>query len=251
MPTVTPSLGLLGIILFLLPGLMGIRAYFSISKKADPLSRTETVAWSFLLSLYAMAIIYIGYSFGFGQPATVALLTPHVDTLPDILSHYFVVFLTSVATGAIYGLIIEQDLDDVRSRRDLWEYYMDDVIEETDNYIVRVVTSEGERVSGILTKYGSSAQKRDIMLRKPKTEIIGQSERKIEIENWTGQVYLQGDDIKQVHFDSLWDADRIQIKEEDEINEEQQKAQNEAMVRLEELAEESTESKEEKQSEMD
>lgn len=235
MPAVTPQIGLLGIILFLLPGLMGIRAYFRASKKADPLSRTETVAWSFLLSLSSMLLLYVIYSVKYPGFPTVANLQREIHTLPSAIGHYLGVLTLSVATGWAYGKDIDNNEDEVRSRRDLWEYYLEEIIGETDDYIVRVVTSQGERVIGRLTKYGSSSQDRDVVLDKPKTQLVTESGRKVEIENWTGKAYIQGNEIEQVHFDSLWDADQIQLQEEG-ADEDEQEERNEAMATLEDLA---------------
>lgn len=230
-----PNLGILAIVLFLLPGLLGIRAYFFISKKADPFSRIETIAFSFFISILSILSLYLMYSICFRELATLSLLIQEVNTLPSAIGHYVSIFIISVVLGAAGGKLTDYNSDEIRSRRDIWEFYLSKLVDDTNEYVVRVVTTQGERVSGKLVKYGSSAQQKDIVLQKPKTQLVDDSGEKIEVENWTGQVYLQESDIQQVHFDSLWDADKIHLQD-DGMSEEQQEAQDEAMTNLKELA---------------
>ncbi|WP_259370038.1 DUF6338 family protein [Halostella litorea] len=233
MPPVVPRLGLISVILFILPGLMGIRAYFKASEKADPLSRTETVAWSVLLSISCMAVVYLYYTARFGQWATIELLEPKLNSLPSFLGHYSVVFVASLIVGFSVGKLYDRREEEVRSRRNLWEYYIEEVVKDTESYVVRVITTEGERVIGTVSKYGPTAQNRDLILENPKTQTVTDAGYKDEIENWTGEVYIESENISQVQVDSLWDADMIALKDEESDEEENQEREEVIDVFLE------------------
>ncbi|APX00218.1 hypothetical protein CHINAEXTREME_20630 (plasmid) [Halobiforma lacisalsi AJ5] len=57
------QLGLLEVVLFLIPGLAGIKVLLWITNQSDRFNQLDTIGISFGLSLVSMGILYVAFSY--------------------------------------------------------------------------------------------------------------------------------------------------------------------------------------------
>ncbi|WP_152423872.1 DUF6338 family protein [Natronobacterium lacisalsi] len=126
---------------------------------------------------------------------------------------YLLVVTICVLLGIALGIISRRRKSPLWAENRIWENYFNKV--EDDEFQLRVVTSDGTKIEGRIDKYGESAGKRDITLRKPRTVSITEDGEVQTIEKWTGAVYIHNQDISYVKIDELPDAEEVLDDEED------------------------------------
>jgi hypothetical protein len=187
------SLGLGVILLFLLPGLAGMKTYLWETQRSDQFSRLDTIGISFIASLFALVLVYAGYWIYLGWPARIwstyqliyldwpagflfsdAPLWPelksHVDTVPEYIVHYAFLYVVTVAGGFALGRCGVGIGGDPAHRTEIWERHFKNMNideDEPKGNQVRLVTTEGDWIYGEVAKFGESANTRDLVLEDP------------------------------------------------------------------------------------
>jgi len=130
------GLGLVEIVLFLLPGLFGIKAALWKAHRADWLNQIDTVAASFSLSLISMGILYIyhsgnanlclvNYQRACSPFLTEAKIKQMTKPLESLLELYVQLHLVSLITGLVTGSVYYHGLraGEMIPRGELWPHY--------------------------------------------------------------------------------------------------------------------------------
>lgn len=223
------QLGLLEVALFLIPGLVGIKILLRITNQSDRFNQLDTIGISFGLSLVSMGILYVFFSYQQngreGYLPAEFLQTTELESLLNsgdihiISGLYLLVIAICILLGTVFGAISRCRKSPLWAENRIWENYFNKV--EDDEFQLRVVTSNGTKIEGRIDKYGESAGKRDITLRKPRTVSITNDGEVETIEKWTGAVYIHNQDISYVKIDELPDAEEVlEDDKEDEDGEE-------------------------------
>jgi len=240
------SSNIVQIVLFLLPGLVGVKAALWKAHRADWLNRIDTVGVSFLLSLFSMGVLYIYQSWsavtcavlsfslrncaGFLSLANISTRAGH---LPDALVYYGGLYVISIATGILFGGVYYHVLRSGERipRKNLWPYYfrgirnsgaesrierLREIIQiweqrlfsksDGDSYYVRVHTTDGRAIDGKIDQEGQVSQKRDVVLQDPTILKLDGGEEET-LDDWTGSAYIHEQGISYVQFDELGSAD--------------------------------------------
>lgn len=232
------SVNLLAVILFLLPGLAGVKLGLERADRADWLNRTDTTVLSFFVSIISMIFLYIGQSALQNQFVTTQGLKSSLDSIPEAIGYYTLLVIVAVILGILIGEIeFGEDIPHLPSLDDRWITYFKYVKEETDGDapFVRVGIETGDEIRGDVVDYGEAVNNRDVILKNP--TYVRYSEVGEEVENyrWTGRVYIHDQSITHVEFDDLDSADEVESNipaEEDETSKEESNIE-----KLEELSE--------------
>lgn len=84
------GLNLVSLVVFLLPGLAGVKIGLLIADRADWLNRVDTIALSFGVSLVAMGSVYIWHSALAHELLTIDAVSPVWNTIPLGIITYWV-----------------------------------------------------------------------------------------------------------------------------------------------------------------
>lgn len=247
--SIGPWLGLISIVLFLLPGLGGIKLGLRIAERGDWLSRLETTGLSFALSLAAMyALYFLGSLYMTCRNAELHLLTQEnlvswLSTLPSIALGYLILIVFALFGGALLGCL------------DFGAHFFDPILPwanfhqlakqsgDGETYAVRVRTIPGDELRGKVEDEGEAALNKDIILENPLRLRFNDEGEVADDRSWTGNAYIHSQSIAHVEFDRLEDADATEAAAYDK--DEQQTLQDSSgeddkkeMEQLETLAEE-------------
>jgi|GEM_PF-2219825 len=199
------AFSLVSILLLVLPGLAGTKLYLRGVSRQDRFGRLDTVVISVVGSLLGLLLIYLWYWLYLGTLSTDELfpaaplwreLENHVDTLPEQVSHYLVLF--GLATGGGYflgrwGVLLDQ-LPDAPNKS--WRLSFEgDRAGSDDSEIVEVRTESGERITGEVDEW--SVDSRSLILQDAKRGDTAD----LESELSGSRVYVHEDEIARVHVD--------------------------------------------------
>ena len=248
------NFSLLSIILFLLPGLAGIKLALQIAGRGDWLSRLETISLSFALSLAGMLVIYLILSV-YMSVATGSLyllsfsgVNNLISDLPTLIRVYISLVMFALVGGAFLGSVdfgsdfFEPTLPWARFHEFAEQNGHD------DPYAVRVQTTADEELRGKVEDEGEAALNKDMVLEEPLRLRFAEDGSIESRRSWTGNVYIHSQSIVHVEFDRLSDADLSEIEEDKREGEDRAETEGteddknkQEMEELEELAEEGKE----------
>ena len=245
--SIGPWLGLISIVLFLLPGLGGIKLGLRIAERGDWLSRLETTGLSFALSLAAMYVlyfigsIYISYRTSSIQLLTQESLVSWFSTLPSMILGYLLLIGFALIGGSILGYIDfgASVFDPILP----WARFhqLAKMSGDGETYAVRVRTIAGDELRGKVEDEGEAALNKDIILENPLRLRFNEEGEVADDRSWTGNAYIHSQSIAHVEFDRLEDADATEAEAYD--RDEQQTLQDSSgednegeMEQLEDLA---------------
>lgn len=217
--TVTPGLGLVSIILFLLPGLAGVKYGLQRAERGDWLNRIDTIALSFAVTLFSMVLLYLVFSatnsilVGEIHFVTRAELQMRVSPIPWLIFHYLSLVATSLLVGGLLGTY-----DFGRryfSSNLLWRRFFSLAEEQRDggNYVVRVQTVQGDEIRGRVKAEGETTISKDVILQNPSRERFDEDGKVVEEYPWTGLVYIHNQNVAHIEVDRLEDADEAEARE--------------------------------------
>jgi hypothetical protein len=251
------SFSLLSIILFLLPGLAGIKLGLRIAERGDWLNRLETTGLSFGLSLAAMFAIYfiasivkslIEWNIGFISQSDVI---NYGSTLPSLIFFYLLLVVLALTGGFFLGKF---DFGGKYFSPTLpWARFhqLAEGSGKGETYAVRVRTTSGEELRGKVEDEGEAALNKDIILENPLRLRFSEDGSVVNQKSWTGNAYIHSQSIAHVEFDRLEDADASEAVEYERQGqrtlEEASIADDEEMEELEKLAEEGEEANEQEE----
>ncbi len=222
------SLGLGVILLFLLPGLAGMKTYLWQTERSDQFNRLDTIGISFIASLFALGLLYLGYWIYLGWPPNILFgdaplwteLKPHVDTVPEYVSHYASLYVVTVVGGLALGCLGVGIGGDPAHRTEIWEYHFKHVTDREEDRDVRLVTTDGDVIDGKVDKFGESVNTRDLVLEEPRhvrhvfetvdeepSESREEHKRLTREGEWDGQLYVHNRNIARVYFEEPMTAD--------------------------------------------
>jgi hypothetical protein len=142
------GLNLVSLVVFLLPGLAGVKLGLLIADRADWLNRVDTIAVSFGVSLVSMGLIYTWFSVLTLHPLTSSELSPIWNDVLVGIVVYLDILGVSLLVGILLG-VFDFGGDAVASRKGLWYKFFSEIESELDaeEYQVRVpcrpVTNSG------------------------------------------------------------------------------------------------------------
>lgn len=216
---ISPKVGLLSIVLFLLPGLAGVKLGLQIADRSDWLNRIDTVALSFGVSLFSMLVIYFASSLPVFLFSSQLLLSATnvqtlLSTIPTIIFYYSLLIAFALLIGHTLGRF-----DFGRNRftpSSLW-YRFFDIAEDSgngENYAVRIRTNAGDELFGRVEDEGETAISRDMILESPlRRKRYDENGEVAEEYRWTGYAYIHNQSISHIEFDRLEDADEAEAHE--------------------------------------
>jgi len=243
------SFGLLSIILFLLPGLAGIKLGLRVAERGDWLSRLETTGLSFGLSLSAMLAIYAAYSViqSYSKSKIYLLNLNDIEAIvsgvPQLILTYFILILFALVGGYILGVV------------DFGGRHFDPILPwgrfhqlaensgDGETYEVRVRTMAGEELRGKVEDEGEAALNKDIILENPRKLRFSEEGSVVDDRSWTGNAYIHSQSIAHVEFDRLEDADESEARgysrqKQQTLDSSTEEGNDDEMEELEKLAEE-------------
>lgn len=227
------GLNLISIVLFLLPGLVGVKLGLWYAKRADWFNRIDTIALSFGVSLFSLVFIYTLHSRLHGDWLKTSEVAAAWIALPSGLFVYIQLVVLSSLMGLLLGAI-NFGGDIVAKRSGIWNKFFVTIDSESDSeqYQVRVRMQSGDELWGRVEDKGEIGANRDILLERPR-RIIRREDGSIgEAYSYTGYAYLHNEDISHIEFDSLSDADIVQGPGDDDAEPES----DEEIQELEEFA---------------
>lgn len=232
------SVNLLAVILFLLPGLAGVKLGLERADRADWLNRTDTTVLSFFVSIASMLILYFGQSALAQHFITIEGVKSSLDTIPAAIGYYALLLIIALLLGIIIGhMKFGENIPYLPSLDDRWITYFNYVKDQTDGDapFIRVDIETGDEIRGEVVDYGEAVNNRDVILKNPRYVRYSEEGRKVENYRWTGRVYIHDQSITHVEFDDLDSADEVESDVPAEEDETSKKEFNKE--RLEELAE--------------
>lgn len=204
------GLNLISLIVFVLPGLAGVKLGLLIANRADWLNRVDTIALSFGVSLLSMAGIYLWYSVFAGHLLVAAELSPVWEHLPTGLIVYVQLLGVSLTVGVLLG-VLDFGGDYVAKREGLWYKFFSEIESEQDfeKYQVRVRMQSGDELWGRVEDKGEISVNRDVLLENPRRIIRGEDGSIGDTYRYTGTAYLHNQGIAHIEFDRLKTADEV------------------------------------------
>lgn len=239
------AFNLLSIVLFLLPGLAGVKLYLRAARRSDPFNRIDTVALSIFVSLLSFITVYVGYwllfppygTFGIGHAPLVTDLRAEIRSLPEVIYVYMIVTGLAAGGGRLAGcrnLFLEYLPDDPNRR---WIVPFEGIVGGDSDSSVRIVTNDGDRITGTVRDFGRDENAHDVLLENPKRLRQDPSEGWTVAEELGQTLYVDGDSVARVYFGEPWSGDESAA----ERYEMTQRSSGEEMKRLEQLARDNSE----------
>ncbi|WP_243700350.1 DUF6338 family protein [Halorussus pelagicus] len=204
------GLNLVSLVVFVLPGLAGVKLGLLIADRADWLNRVDTIALSFGVSILSMGGVYFWYSLLNGHLLRFAELSSVWSHLPTAITVYLQLLGTSLGVGVLLG-VLDFGGDHVAKREGLWYTFFSEVESKTDSeeYQVRVRMQSGDELWGRVEDNGEISVNRDILLENPRRVIRGEDGSIGDTYRYTGTAYLHNQGITHIEFDRLKTADAV------------------------------------------
>jgi hypothetical protein len=204
------GLNLVSLIVFLLPGLAGVKIGLLIADRADWLNRVDTIALSFGVSLAAMGSVYMWHSVFARELLTIDAISPIWNTVPLGIITYLDVLGISLVVGILLG-VFDFGGEYMARRGGLWYTFFSEIESEPDSekYQVRVRMQSGDELWGRVEDNGEISVNRDILLENPRRVIRGEDGSIGETYRYTGTAYLHNQGIAHIEFDRLKTADEV------------------------------------------
>lgn len=176
-------LGLVTVLVFVVPGLIGLEAYFRASQRSRELSRTRLVVYSAAISLVSLAGLY-AFSAPFLQWAetlggwltqswfATSLTVPITQQADVDLSTVVALYLTHLALASLFGIgfgVVSNRIFDrgvSRDRRDPWELGFEERAIESGEIVV--VLKDGRSLAGTHETRGWDGDRRELLLIDPR-----------------------------------------------------------------------------------
>ncbi|MEZ3145778.1 hypothetical protein [Halobaculum sp. MBLA0143] len=218
-----PSIGVVGLILFVLPGLAGIKLALRLSRRGDWLGRIDTVVASFGLAVGSLVGFYLIESLAIGvlrfvhhrqvrtmEFADVEAIVGNLDVL--ILS-YTMLFLLNLLGGTL--IYHTGFLYDTFSSNRTWQAYQRMVsrVDDSGAYVVRLRTTASDEIRGVVQDEKDVSLNGDVFLYEPKVVRYSDNGNAAERYRWEDGVLVKAKQIVHVEFEGLANADRITAKE--------------------------------------
>lgn len=211
------AFNLVSILLFLLPGLIGVKVYLQQVNSQDRFNRIDTVALSFVVSLLGLLLIYLWYWVSLpprgdillGHAPRIDELESHLDSLPELVWHYSVVLCLTVAGGLLlghYGGLLGY-LPDAPNK--IWRTKFEAAVKGNDDNYVQVVTTDGERIEGKIDEW--SANSRNVVLQNPKRVTPDGTTQNEVSDDPQRKVYLHDQDLSRIYFEEPSSADEASV----------------------------------------
>lgn len=204
------GLNLVSLIVFVLPGLAGVKLGLLIADRADWLNRVDTIALSFGISLVSMGWLYAWISLLSSRPLTTDEVSLVLETLPLGIGLYLYVVAASLLAGLLLGAF-NFGGDSVAKRKGLWYKFFSEIESELDDekYQLRVRMQSGDELRGRVDDKGEISINRDIVLENPLRIIRSEDGSVGDTYRFTGKAYLHNQDISHIEFDRLKTADKF------------------------------------------
>lgn len=214
MPSVGPSVGLIAVVAFLLPGLAAVKLTLYFDSRGNWLNKTDTVAFSFGISLLSILIVYTvnylaHYCFIFGLNITKFQdLVEKLDHMPTTISLYLQILFISVLIGTFIGH--HERATSLLRPNTPWEKFHDYAQNEVDSDVpaVRVKTQNNDEIIGRIKERGEATAGQNIILEDPRLLRYNQGGETVEDRSWSGESYINNHSVTHVEFDLLDDPDQ-------------------------------------------
>ncbi|WP_135854935.1 DUF6338 family protein [Halorussus salinus] len=204
------GLNLVSLVVFVLPGLTGVKIGLLIADRADWLNRVDTIALSFGVSLVSMGGVYLWYSVLNGHLLLLTELSPAWTHLPTAITVYLQLVGTSLGVGVVLG-VFDFGGEYVARREGLWYRFFSEVEAQTDSeeYQVRARMQSGDELWGRVEDNGEISVNRDVLLENPRRIVRSEDGSIGDTYRYTGTAYLHNQAISHIEFDRLKTADAV------------------------------------------
>lgn len=185
-------------LVFLMPGLIFVKLAKRGERKVEAMTRLDKIAYALAGSWSSLVVIFsIHYLRGFKAFG--------LFDLPALSAAAFLIFigLQSVVSGGIgylWGRLLNYNREDgktktLEDREQPWKYIANKIRQEK----VKIVTSNGHEIHGVVSRYGSGTDAGDITLGSPRFIVRSGSS---EIDDYTlgNEAYISSSDIAQIHY---------------------------------------------------
>lgn len=176
-------LGLVTVLVFVVPGLIGLEAYFRTSQRSRELSRTRLVVYSAAISLVSLAGLYAfsapllqwAETLGgwltqswFATSATVPITRQANVDLSTVVALYLTHLALASFFGITFGVVSNRIFDRgvSRDRRDPWELGFEERAIEGGEIVV--VLKDGRSLAGTHETRGWDGDRRELLLIEPR-----------------------------------------------------------------------------------
>lgn len=202
------GLNLVSLVVFLLPGLAGVKLGLLIADRADWLNRVDTVALSFGVSLVSMGVVYTWFSALALRPMTTTALSPIWNDILVGIVMYLDILGVSLFVGMLLG-VFDFGGDSVARRKGLWYKFFSEIESELEDeeYQVRVRMQSGDELWGRVEDKGEISVNRDVLLENPRRIVRSEDGSIGDTYRYTGKAYLHNQDISHIELDELKTAD--------------------------------------------
>ncbi len=174
-------LGVVTIVLLIAPGLVGLEAYYRLSRKRrTDLSRTRLLIYSTVLSLFSLGLLYVLSPFYFAEltSALQGLVTGSnlvtgdrlTDTsLSESVALYSTHTLVSVVVGVGLGLLSDKVLNRERRQdpRDPWSYAFEERVGNESDIVAKLTS--GQTIVGSYLREAWDPERRELYLDNPRS----------------------------------------------------------------------------------
>lgn len=210
--SLSPSLGIIFILLILAPGLISLDLYHRIARRKSSLSRIKWVAYSTAVSLASLVLVFISVPFSERAPLPVVRFFEMFLGLPDTpyfsarsmaellflyFQHIVIVGVLAVGVAVLDRRVRDEELD----RREAWKFAFDEGRDETDR--VEVVMNDGTIVRGDFIRKAWDRSQRELYLDDPvEVEYVDDPDGGVteEVQDIGRSTFLNGDSISRVLF---------------------------------------------------
>lgn len=221
-----PSIGLVSLILFVLPGLAGIKLALRLSKRGDWLNRVDTVvasvglAVSSLVGFYLIESVMISLlALGFDRRVRtmrfndVAKIAGNLDML--FLS-YLIVFMLNILGGFL--LYHTDFLYGKFSSNRTWKAYdrMVSRVDDSDGYVVHVRTTVADEIVGVLRDEDDVSLNGDIFLDDPRVVRYNDDGDTAGEDPWNDGALVKSHEVAHIEFKRLSNADITPARESEQ-----------------------------------
>lgn len=189
-------LGLVTVLVFVVPGLIGLEMYFRASQRSRELSRTRLVVYSAAISLFSLLVLYFlsgpltrrAEALGGwvrSTPLVISATVPVTQSTKAELASVVILYLAhltlSVLIGVVSGLgsrlVVDRGVS--RDRRNPWELAFEDEANESGKIVV--VLEDGRAIAGTHETRGWDRDQRELLLFSPK-DVTEESTSRFDIE---------------------------------------------------------------------
>ncbi|WP_256289524.1 DUF6338 family protein [Halobellus inordinatus] len=234
------SLSLVVILLLLAPGVLGLQLFFKYAQRNPSPSRIQWVAWSVLVSLVSIAILYAFSGAVVPVAKTVGgaiennLQTVLRSELEFSIAEISILYLLHLVVigvgGGVVGLIDSEVIksDQVLDPREPWEYAFDEI--PVDGEPLDIVLDDGSIVRGNFNDTAWESSKRELFLEDPFEVVIGEDGTETDTQDLGRSILIQSDAISYIVFTNE-DPNQGRM-EESEIDEQDREEAEEAVEKL-------------------